>query len=113
CFVTFHATAGGEDLFVIQSTSFPANDHLMELLVSCDALKRGSARRITAVIPYYGYARQDRKSGPPTLISAKLVGNLITIAGAARVLTLGRNAGQIQGLFDLRTDIRCSAPGSP
>jgi ribose-phosphate pyrophosphokinase len=95
---------------VIQSTSFPANDHLMELLVSCDALKRGSARRITAVIPYYGYARQDRKSGPRTPISAKLVANLITIAGADRVLTLDLHAGQIQGFFDIPTDNLFAAP---
>lgn len=94
----------GEDVFVVQSTSFPANDHLMELLVSIDALRRGSARRITAVIPYYGYSRQDRKTGPRTPISAKLVANLITVAGAHRVLTLDLHAGQIQGFFDIPLD---------
>ena len=109
-FVEIHENVRGEDLFVIQSTSFPANDHLMELLVSCDALKRGSARRITAVIPYYGYARQDRKSGPRTPISAKMVANLITIAGADRVLTLDLHAGQIQGFFDIPTDNLFAAP---
>jgi ribose-phosphate pyrophosphokinase len=109
-FVEIQENVRGEDLFVIQSTSFPANDHLMELLVSCDALKRGSARRITAVIPYYGYARQDRKSGPRTPISAKLVANLITIAGADRVLTLDLHAGQIQGFFDIPTDNLFAAP---
>ena len=86
-FVEIHENVRGEDVFVIQSTSYPANDNLMELLVTCDALQRGSARRITAVIPYFGYARQDRKSGPRTPISAKLVANLITAAGANRVLT--------------------------
>jgi ribose-phosphate pyrophosphokinase len=100
----------GEDVFVIQSTSYPANDNLMELLVTMDALKRGSARRITAVIPYYGYARQDRKSGPRTPISAKLVANLITVAGAHRVVTLDLHAGQIQGFFDIPTDNLFSAP---
>jgi ribose-phosphate pyrophosphokinase len=109
-FVEINENVRGEDVFVIQSTSFPANDHLMELLVSCDALKRGSARRITAVIPYYGYARQDRKSGPRTPISAKLVANLITIAGADRVLTLDLHAGQIQGFFDIPTDNLFAAP---
>jgi ribose-phosphate pyrophosphokinase len=109
-FVEIHENVRGEDVFVIQSTSFPTNDHLMELLVTCDALKRGSARRITAVIPYYGYARQDRKSGPRTPISAKLVANLITIAGADRVLTLDLHAGQIQGFFDIPTDNLFSAP---
>jgi ribose-phosphate pyrophosphokinase len=94
----------GEDVFVIQSTSFPTNDNLMELLITLDALKRGSARRITAVIPYYGYARQDRKSGPRTPISAKLVANLITTAGADRVLTMDLHAGQIQGFFDIPVD---------
>lgn len=94
----------GEDVFVVQSTAFPANDHLMELLVTIDALRRGSARRITAVIPYYGYARQDRKTGPRTPISAKLVANLITVAGANRVLTLDLHAGQIQGFFDIPLD---------
>ena len=91
----------GEDVFVIQSTSYPANDNLMELLITIDALKRASAKRITAVIPYYGYARQDRKPGPRTPISAKLVANLITKAGANRVLTMDLHAGQIQGLIYL------------
>ena len=100
----------GEDVFVIQSTSYPANDNLMELLVALDALRRGSARRITAVIPYFGYARQDRKSGPRTPISAKLVSNLITEAGADRVLTLDLHAGQIQGFFDIPTDNLYAAP---
>ena len=100
----------GEDMFVIQSTSYPANDNLMELLVSLDALRRASARRITAVIPYYGYARQDRKSGPRTPISAKLVANLITKAGADRVLTMDLHAGQIQGFFDIPTDNLFAAP---
>ncbi len=94
----------GEDVFVIQSTSFPANDHLMELLIMIDALKRGSARRITAVLPYFGYARQDRKTSPRSPISAKLVANLITTAGADRVLTLDLHAGQIQGFFDIPVD---------
>ena len=93
----------GEDVFVVQSTSFPVNDNLMELLVTIDALRRSSARRITAVIPYFGYARQDRKSSPRTPISAKLVANLITEAGADRVLTLDLHAGQIQGFFDIPT----------
>jgi len=100
----------GEDVFVVQSTSFPANDHLMELLVSIDALRRGSARRITAVLPYYGYARQDRKSGPRTPISAKLVANLITTAGADRVVTVDLHAGQIQGFFDIPLDNLFTAP---
>src|SRR5512134_1441419 len=109
-FVEIQENVRGEDVFVVQSTSFPANDNLMELLVSLDALRRGSARRITAVVPYYGYARQDRKSGPRTPISAKLVANLITIAGAARVVTLDLHAGQIQGFFDIPTDNLFSAP---
>lgn len=100
----------GEDVFIIQSTSYPANDNMMELLVTLDALRRGSARRITAVIPYYGYARQDRKSGPRTPISAKLVANLITSAGADRVLTIDLHADQIQGFFDIPTDNLFSAP---
>ena len=100
----------GEDVYVIQSTSFPANDNLMELLVCLDALHRGSAKRITAVIPYYGYARQDRKTGPRTPISAKLVANLITTAGAHRVLTLDLHAAQIQGFFDVPTDNLYAAP---
>ena len=103
-FVEIHENVRGEDVFVIQSTSYPANDNLMELLVALDALKRSSARRVTAVLPYYGYARQDRKSGPRTPISAKLVANLITTAGADRVLTLDLHAGQIQGFFDIPTD---------
>src|SRR5690242_5125337 len=103
-FVEIHENVRGEDVFVIQSTSYPANDNLMELLVAMDALRRSSARRITAVIPYFGYARQDRKSGPRTPISAKLVANLITKAGADRVLTLDLHAGQIQGFFDIPTD---------
>jgi ribose-phosphate pyrophosphokinase len=109
-FVEIHENVRGEDVFVIQSTSYPANDNLMELLVTMDALRRGSARRITAVIPYYGYARQDRKSGPRTPISAKLVANLITVAGADRVLTLDLHAGQIQGFFDIPTDNLYAAP---
>jgi ribose-phosphate pyrophosphokinase len=103
-FVEIQENVRGEDVFVIQSTSYPANDNLMELLVTLDALKRGSARRVTAVIPYFGYARQDRKSGPRTPISAKLVANLITVAGANRVLTLDLHAGQIQGFFDIPLD---------
>ena len=109
-FVEIEENVRGEDVFIIQSTSYPANDNLMELLVVMDALKRGSARRITAVIPYYGYARQDRKSGPRTPISAKLVANLITIAGADRVLTLDLHAAQIQGFFDIPTDNLFAAP---
>lgn len=109
-FVEIHENVRGEDVFVIQSTSFPANDNLMELLVTLDALRRGSARRITAVIPYFGYARQDRKSGPRTPISAKLVANMITAAGADRVLTLDLHAGQIQGFFDIPTDNLFAAP---
>jgi ribose-phosphate pyrophosphokinase len=109
-FVEIHENVRGEDVFVIQSTSYPANDNLMELLVALDALKRGSARRTTAVIPYYGYARQDRKSGPRTPISAKLVANLITSAGADRVVTLDLHAGQIQGFFDIPTDNLYGAP---
>jgi len=103
-FVEIHENVRGEDVFLIQSTSYPANDHLMELLVCIDALKRASARRITAVLPYFGYARQDRKPGPRTPISAKLVANLITTAGADRVLTMDLHAGQIQGFFDIPTD---------
>lgn len=109
-FVEIQENVRGKDVFVVQSTSFPANDNLMELLVCMDALRRGSARRITAVIPYYGYARQDRKSGPRTPISAKLVANLITVAGANRVLTLDLHAGQIQGFFDIPTDNLFAAP---
>jgi len=103
-FVEIQENVRGEDVFVIQSTSYPANDHLMELLVSLDALRRSSARRITAVVPYYGYARQDRKTGSRTPISAKLVANMITTAGAHRVLTIDLHAGQIQGFFDIPTD---------
>jgi ribose-phosphate pyrophosphokinase len=109
-FVEIHENVRGEDVFVIQPTSYPANDHLMELLVALDALKRGSARRATAVVPYFGYARQDRKSGPRTPISAKLVANMITAAGADRVLTLDLHAGQIQGFFDIPTDNLIAAP---
>lgn len=109
-FVEIQENVRGEDVFVVQSTSFPTNDNLMELLVILDALRRGSARRITAVIPYYGYARQDRKSGPRTPISAKLVANLITTAGANRVLTVDLHAGQIQGFFDIPTDNLFAAP---
>ncbi|HAD26443.1 MAG TPA: phosphoribosylpyrophosphate synthetase, partial [Alphaproteobacteria bacterium] len=109
-FVEIEENVRGEDVFVIQSTSYPANDHLMELLICIDALNRASARRITAVIPYFGYARQDRKPGPRTPISAKLVANLITTAGADRVLTLDLHAGQIQGFFDIPTDNLFSAP---
>jgi ribose-phosphate pyrophosphokinase len=109
-FVEIHENVRGEDVFVIQSTSYPANDNLMELLVMLDALRRGSARRVTAVIPYFGYARQDRKSGPRTPISAKLVANLITQAGANRVLTMDLHAGQIQGFFDIPVDNLFAAP---
>ncbi len=109
-FVEIRENVRGEDVFVIQSTSYPANDNLMELLVSLDALKRSSARRVTAVIPYYGYARQDRKSTPRTPISAKLVANIITAAGADRVLTLDLHAGQIQGFFDIPTDNLYASP---
>ncbi len=109
-FVEILENVRGEDIFIIQSTSYPANDNLMELLVSIDALRRGSAQRITAVIPYYGYARQDRKTGPRTPISAKLVANLITKAGADRVLTMDLHAGQIQGFFDVPTDNLFAAP---
>lgn len=109
-FVEIQENVRGEDVFVVQSTCFPANDNVMELLVTLDALRRGSARRITAVIPYYGYGRQDRKSGPRTPISAKLVANLITVAGADRVLTLDLHAGQIQGFFDIPLDNLYAAP---
>ncbi len=109
-FVEILENVRGEDVFVIQSTSFPANDHLMELLVCLDALRRSSARRVTAVVPYYGYARQDRKTGSRTPISAKLVANMITAAGADRVLTLDLHAGQIQGFFDIPTDNLYAAP---
>ena len=109
-FVEIQENVRGEDVFLIQSTSSPTNDNLMELLGALDALKRGSANRITAVIPYYGYARQDRKSGPRTPISAKLVANLITVAGAHRVVTVDLHAGQIQGFFDIPTDNLFAAP---
>jgi ribose-phosphate pyrophosphokinase len=109
-FVEIQENVRGEDVFVLQSTSFPTNDHLMELLIITDALRRSSARRITAVIPYFGYARQDRKPGPRTPISAKLVANIITNAGADRVLTVDLHAGQIQGFFDIPTDNLFSAP---
>ncbi|NQW52960.1 MAG: ribose-phosphate pyrophosphokinase [Rhodospirillales bacterium] len=109
-FVEILENVRGEDVFVIQSTSFPANDHLMELLITIDALRRSSARRITAVIPYYGYARQDRRVGSRTPISAKLVANLITHAGANRVLTLDLHAGQIQGFFDIPLDNLYAGP---
>src|SRR3954452_14011143 len=109
-FVEIQENVRGEDMFVIQSTSFPANDNLMELLIVTDALRRASARRITAVIPYFGYARQDRKVGPRTPISAKLVANLITGAGAHRVLTVDLHAGQIQGFFDIPVDNLIAAP---
>ena len=109
-FVEIRENVRGEDVFVVQSTGFPANDNLMELLICIDALKRASARRITAVIPYFGYARQDRKPGPRTPISAKLVANLITVAGADRVLSVDLHAGQIQGFFDIPTDNLYAAP---
>ena len=109
-FVEIQENVRGADVFVLQSTSFPANDHLMELLIIMDALRRASARRITAVVPYFGYARQDRKPGPRTPISAKLVANLITNAGADRVMTLDLHAGQIQGFFDIPTDNLYASP---
>ena len=109
-FVEIHENVRGEDVFVIQSTSYPTNDNLMELLIICDALRRASAKRITAVLPYFGYARQDRKPGPRTPISAKLVANIITTAGANRVLSVDLHAGQIQGFFDIPTDNLFGAP---
>ena len=109
-FVEIHENVRGQDVFVIQSTGFPANDNLMELLIIIDALRRASAKRITAVIPYFGYARQDRKPGPRTPISAKLVANIITTAGANRVLSIDLHAGQIQGFFDIPTDNLYGAP---
>ncbi|MDQ4088297.1 MAG: ribose-phosphate pyrophosphokinase [Pseudomonadota bacterium] len=109
-FVEIHENVRGEDVFLIQSTSYPANDNLMELLICIDALRRASAKRITAVLPYFGYARQDRKPGPRTPISAKLVANLITVAGANRVLSVDLHAGQIQGFFDIPTDNLYAAP---
>ena len=109
-FVEINENIRGEDVFIIQSTSHPANDHLMELLIAIDTARRGSAKRITAVLPYYGYARQDRKTGPRTPITAKLVANLITSAGADRVLTMDFHSGQIQGFFDIPLDNIFSAP---
>ena len=109
-FVEVHENVRGEDVFILQSTSFPANDHLMELLILSDALRRSSARRITAVIPYFGYARQDRRSSGRTPISAKLVANLITMSGVNRVITLDLHAAQIQGFFDIPTDNLYGAP---
>src|SRR6186713_1583820 len=109
-FVEIQENVRGEDVFVVQSTSFPTNDNLMELLICIDALRRASAKRITAVIPYFGYARQDRKPGPRTPISAKLVANLITRAGTDRVMTLDLHAGQIQGFFDIPTDNLYASP---
>ena len=109
-FVEIHENVRGEDVFVVQSTSYPANDNLMELLICIDALRRASAKRITAVLPYFGYARQDRKPGPRTPISAKLVANLIVTAGANRVLSVDLHAGQIQGFFDIPTDNLYAAP---
>lgn len=109
-FVEIHENVRGEDVFVVQPTSYPANDHLMELLVTIDALRRGSAKRITAVIPYYGYARQDRKTSPRSPISARLVADLISVAGADRVLTLDLHAGQIQGFFNIPLDNLITAP---
>ena len=109
-FVEINENVRGEDVFVVQSTSYPANDNLMELLICIDALRRASAKRTTAVIPYFGYARQDRKPGPRTPISAKLVANLITVAGANRVLSVDLHAGQIQGFFDIPTDNLYAAP---
>ena len=109
-FIEIHENVRGEDLFIMQSTSYPANDNLMELLIGIDACRRASAKRITAVMPYFGYARQDRKPGPRTPISAKLVANLITEAGADRVLAVDLHAGQIQGFFDIPTDNLYAAP---
>ena len=109
-FVEIQENVRGEDVFVIQSTSFPANDHVMELLIIIDALKRGSAKKISAIMPYYGYARQDRKSGPRTPISAKLVANLVISAGANRALMVDLHAGQIQGFFDIPTDNLFASP---
>ena len=109
-FVEIKENVRGEDIFIIQSTSFPSNDNIMELLIAIDAVKRASAKRITAVIPYFGYARQDRKVAPRTPISAKLVANILTTAGADRVLTLDLHAGQIQGFFDIPLDNLYAAP---
>ncbi|MEO1066226.1 MAG: ribose-phosphate pyrophosphokinase [Pseudomonadota bacterium] len=109
-FVEVQDNVRGQDVFIVQSTSYPANDHLMELLIICDAMRRSSAKRITAVLPYFGYARQDRRTSGRTPISAKLVANLIVEAGADRVLTLDLHAGQIQGFFDIPTDNLFAAP---
>lgn len=109
-FVEILENVRGQDVFFVQSTSYPANDHIMELLISLDALRRASAKRITTVIPYFGYARQDRKPGPRTPISSKLVANLITTAGADRVLTLDLHAAQIQGFFDIPLDHVYASP---
>lgn len=109
-FAMIEENVRGEDVFIIQSTSYPANDNLMEMLIMTDALVRASARRITAVVPYFGYARQDRKTGGRTPISAKLVANMITRAGADRVLTMDLHAGQIQGFFDIPTDNLVATP---
>ena len=109
-FVEINENVRGADVFIVQPTSFPANDNVMELLIIIDAVRRASARRITAVVPYYGYARQDRKPGPRTPISAKLVANLVARAGADRVLTVDLHAGQIQGFFDIPTDNLFAAP---
>ena len=109
-FVEINENIRGEDVFIVQSTSHPANDHLMELLITIDAARRGSAKRITAVMPYYGYARQDRKVAPRTSISAKVMANLITNAGATRVVTVDLHAGQIQGFFDMPVDNLYTAP---
>src|SRR5690606_26117259 len=109
-FIEIQENVRGEDVYIIQNTAFPANDNMMELLILTDALKRSSARRITAVMPYFGYARQDRRPGPRTPISAKLVANLIERAGVDRVLTLDLHAGQIQGFFDIPTDNLFAAP---
>src|SRR5262244_1963440 len=109
-FVEIQENVRGTDVYILQSTSYPANDHLMELLIITDALRRASARRITAVVPYFGYARQDRKSGSRTPISAKLVANLITQAGVDRVMTLDLHAAQIQGFFDIPTDNLYASP---
>ncbi|MFA5491115.1 MAG: ribose-phosphate pyrophosphokinase [Candidimonas sp.] len=109
-FVEIEENIRGEDVYIVQSTSNPANDHLMELLITIDAVRRGSARSITAVVPYFGYARQDRKTGPRTPISAKLVSNLIASAGANRVVTIDLHAGQIQGFFDIPVDNLYASP---
>lgn len=109
-FVEINENIRGKNIFIIQSTSMPANDHLMELLITIDALKRASAQTVTAVIPYFGYARQDRKVGPRTPISAKLVADILTTAGIDRLLTIDLHAGQIQGFFDIPVDNLFAAP---